>query len=315
MEASPVNNFDAAGRMYARNYGFYSEAEQEALANSTVSIAGAGGDGFQLGMKIAMAGVGNLRVADPEVFERENANRVIAAGERNCGLNKAEVFKQWAENLPSHPNVTIFTEGVNEDNLEDFMQGADLVLDESELTYPHIGTMIARQAVKQSIPNLFVMNIAHAGVATSFHPGGRFTFEKMMGIPEGAPLDEVAEMKVDFTRALPYIPKYGDLRTLQAVQEGAPLPSVGTGVDMAAGIGSSEAILHLTSGVKNNRLSPTWAKTFRYMDAYTGKSGKIRHPRASYYIGATTMAARSYLGINPQASYTQEDRDRRANSR
>jgi len=301
--------------MYARNYGFYSEAEQEALANSTIAIAGAGGDGFQLGYKLAMAGVGNFRVADPEVFEPENGNRVIAANENYINRNKAEVFKEWAESLPTHPNVTIYTEGVNEDNLEDFMYGADLVLDESELTYPHIGTMIARQAVKQAIPDLFVMNIAHAGVATSFHPDGRYTFEKMMGIPEGAPLDEVAEMSVDFTRALPYIPKYGDLRTLQAVQEGASLPSVGTGVDMAAGVGSSEAILHLTSNVKNHRMNPTWAKTFRYMDAYTGKAGKIRHPRASYYIGATTMAARSFLGINPLASYTQEDRSRRESQR
>lgn len=309
MAASPANY--EYNRTHARNLGFYSEYEQQALSDSTIAIAGAGGDGFQLGYKLAMAGVGSIRVADPEVFEPENSNRVIAASAPNSGRNKAEVFQEWAGNLPNPPEVTIFTDGVTEDNLEDFMYGADLVLDESELTYPHVGTMIARQAMQQEIPDLFVMNIAHAGVATSFHPNGRYTFEKIMGLPESAPLDEIAEMDVDFSKCLPYIPSYGDIKTLQAVVEGAPLPSVGTGVDMASGIGSSEAILHLTANINNHRLKPTWAKTFRYMDAYTGKSGKIRHPRASYYLGAASMAARSYAGRNPRASYSKADRERR----
>ncbi len=312
MEASQAKyNFHKA---HSRNFGIYSEAEQQALSESTVAVAGAGGDGFQLSYKLAMAGVGKFSIADPEVFEPENSNRVIAATNSNCGKNKAEVFRDWASDLPNPPEVRIYTDGVSGDNVEDFMHGADLVIDESELTYPHIGTMIARQALAQGIPNLTVMNVLHAGVATSYHPNGRYTFEDMMGIAKGTPIDEIAEMSIDFSRCLPYIPEYGDLKTLKAVMDGAPLPSVGTGVDAASGIGGSEAILHLMQKASNHRIRPTWAKNFRYSDLYNGKSGTIHHPRLAYYMGIAKVAARSSLGLNPHASYTQEDRDRRENT-
>lgn len=297
---------------FSRNYGFYSEAEQEALAQSVVSIAGAGGDGFQLGYKLAMNGVGEIRVADPETFEAENSNRVFAATKNNVGRNKAEVFKEMAESLPSQPKIVVYKEGVNEDNVDEFTHGADLILDESELRYLHIGTMLSREAVKKSIPELLVMNVGFAGVATSFKPSKGKTFEKLMGIPKGMPLDEVAELEVDFARALPYLPPYGDHRTLLSVQKGASLPSISQGVDMASAIGSTEAVLHLTSMVKNHRKSPVWAPRYRYMDAYTNKSGVKHMPRTSYYLSAAAMMARSYTGRNPKADYTLDDIRRRS---
>lgn len=302
------------GIEYSRNFGFWNEAEQTKLAKSKVAIAGVGGDGFQLGYKLAMMGVERFSVADPETFEAENSNRVFGATIVSNGRNKAEVFREMVHEIRPEAIIDVYTDGVTQDNVEDFMDGADLVIDESELRYLHIGTMIARTARKYMIPDLFVMNVGFAGMATSFHPERRQTFENIMGIPKGAPLDEVADMEVDFARCLPYIPNYGDINTLVAVKEGAPLPSISPGVDVASSIGTTESFLHLVADSSNHRKHPTWAPRFRYMDAYNNRAGTTRTPRISHYLGLSALLGRTQLGLNPQASYQKQDREYREKS-
>lgn len=287
----------------SRNYGFWNRAEQKAIEHGHVALGGAGGDGFQLGVKLAMMGVGSFNVADPEVFTEDNSNRVFGASSSNIGRNKAEVFAETIQGIRPDVKVKVFTEGVTPDNVEEFMADATLSIDETELTYPHVGAAIAREARRREIPNMFVMNIGFAGVATAFDERGRSTFEEMMGIPKGAPLDEIADMKIDFSRCLAYIPQYGDLETLLAVQRGKSLPSISPGVDAASAIGSSEAFLHLTRDVSNKRRRPTWAPRFRYMDAYNSRAGIVRNARVGYWVGTRLMAIRSRLGLNPKAEY------------
>jgi len=297
--------------MFKRNYGFFNEAEQQKIIESTVAIAGVGGDGFQLGEKLARIGVTKFIVADPEVFEVENINRVSGAKHSTLGKNKAEVFRDSVMDIQPEATVDIFTDGVNPDNVNEIVSRADLILDESELTKLELGTMIARHARENNKPVLVVLNIGFAAISTSFDPNGRMTFEKVMGIPKGMPLDEVAELQVDFSRCLPYIPKYGDINSLISAQNGAPLPSISQGVDVASALGSTEAFLHLTSGLDNNRRKPTFAPNWRYMDAYSGDSGTIRSARIAHYMGIFALLGRMKLDLNPLASYKEEDRKKR----
>ena len=132
-----------------------------------------------------------------------------------------------------------------------------------------------------------------------------------MGIPKDMPLDKVSKMKVDFSRCLPYVPKYGDINTLLAVQDGASLPSISQGVDVASAIGTTEAFLHLTADVDNHRKQPTWAPKFRYMDSYSGQSGTIKAPRLSYYAGILKVLGRNKIGLNPLGSYSKKNREAR----
>lgn len=300
---------------YQRNFGFWNEAEQLALSDSVVAIAGAGGDGHDLARAIAMmAGPKEIRIADPEAFEPENSNRVAWADTTTYGKSKADVLEEGINAIRPDTKVVSYKDGVTVDNVEDFVGGADLVLDESELTYLHIGTALSREAKKNSIPTLLVMNIGFAAIATSFDPAARYDFEKMMGVPKGMPLDEVSELEVDFSRCLPYLPSYGDIAALKAVESGAPLPSVVQGVKIASALGSTESFLHLTQSVKNKRRSPTFAPQWRYMDAMNGKSGVIKHPRLNYYGRAILMAARSAAHLNPATSYDEQSRQRRLES-
>lgn len=295
---------------FARNFGFWSEEEQRAMGERVVAIAGCGGDGHDLGIAIAMmAGPKEIRIADPEVFEPENSNRVAWADSSTYGRMKVDVMAETIGRLRPQTEVKVWQEGVTAENAAEFVAGADIVLDESELTHLEIGTSVAREARKNNIPNLLVMNIGFAAIATSFDPQGHYTFERMMGVRDDMPLDEVAQVPVDFSRCLPYLPGYGDLVTLESVQNGASLPSIVQGVKVASALGSTEAFLHLTKDVKNHRPKPTYAPTWRYMDSLTGKSGVIRHGRLNYWVRAANMAARSKLGLNPKASYSTSDRE------
>lgn len=299
---------------FSRNLGFWNEAEQDSLINSSVAIAGVGGDGFHLGTQLARMGVGELVVADPEVFEAQNVNRVPGARTSTLGRKKVDVFEETVRDINPDIRIKTFDMGVDEDNVEDFVHGTDLVFDESELTYLHIGTMLAREARRQNVPELLVMNVGFAAQATSFHPKKGKTFEAIMGIPKNAPLDEVKDMEVDFAGCLPTLPIYGDLRTLESVQNGSPLPSISAGVDIAAALGTTQAFLHLTKQAGNKRPDPVWAPKFAYMDAYTLSSGVSRMPRMRYLARGIGMTLGTKFGFNPEASYTQADRDRRQQS-
>ena len=301
---------------FSRNYGFWSEDEQRALFAARVAIAGVGGDGFQLGLKLARMGVASFSVADPEVFELENVNRVEGASAATIGRRKAEVFRERVLDINPDAEVRIFIDGVTPENVAAFMQGASLVLDESELTKPEIGSLIARRARLQGIPDLLVMNVGFAAQVTSFAPSSSWTFERFMGFDADMPLDEIADAGVDFARCLPYIPPYTDLRSLRAVEgeggnEPASLPSISIGVDAASAIGSAQAFLHLTAGVANRRRAPIWAPRLAYTDAYRLRTRVIRAGRAPHVVGLLAAAARQKLRLNPLGSYTMADIARR----
>ncbi|MCS5713681.1 ThiF family adenylyltransferase [Herbiconiux sp. CPCC 205716] len=305
---------------FSRNYGFWSETEQQALTESRIAIAGVGGVGFQVGTKLARMGVGAFSIADPEVFEPANANRVPGASATSYGRAKAEVFREEVLAINPHAVVHVYRDGVTPENAAEFLEGADLVFDESETTQPEIGTAIARQARRQGIADLLVINVGFATMATAFSPGGRFTFERYLGLPEGAPLEEIAGLSVDFTRLLPYVPAYSDLRGLISVATAGPdgshpsLPSIAPGVDLASALGSTQAFLHLMhrKGLGRLRRRPVWAPRVAVLDAYTVTGRIIRASKATHLRHLLVAAVRDRAGRNPPGSYTHDDIARRA---
>ncbi len=300
-----------------RNMGFWDEATQQALLDTEVAIAGNGGTGNLFGMELARIGVQKFRIADPEVFDDVNSNRVMGARTDTIGRNKAEVLKEDILEINPDAKIITYTEGVTTDNIEEFLSSADIALNGLELTMPELGTMLARQARSRKIggkvigiPIIDIEYIGHAGQAVVFDPESRMTFERFMGIKggENAPLDEVAEQSIDTSRYLAYLPPYGDLKTLEAIQKGAPLPSNMIGAGVAAQLGASEVLKLVRTRIGERTIQPTFAPEVRWYDAYTNESNSTRHPRISYYRHLTNLVIRNMLKNNEPASYTIEER-------
>lgn len=292
--------FDA---QFARNLGFISVSEQEKLNTSVVAIAGAGGDGGAIAEQLARCGIGEIRLADPDNFEIENVNRQVACTSKTLGCNKSlEVGKHISE---INPKVKVVThpEGVTSKNVVRFLDKVDLLIDETEFTKPHIGTLLARQARKNKLSTLMALNVGFGCLVTSFHPEGR-SFEEVMGIGPNLSLRKVRELRVPLKRWLPYIPSYLDFQVFKRVELGEkPAPSIAPGVAIASAVAATQAILHLTQGLDGKRKSPTYAPHYISVDIMTGVYKLIRYPLASHHISYFVMLLRYKLGLNPKIDY------------
>lgn len=300
-----------------RNMGFWNESTQQAILDTEIAIAGNGGTGNLVGMELARIGIQKFKIADPETFDQANSNRVMGARLDTIGLNKAEVLKNDILSINPDADVTVYSEGINLDNVEEFLSSTDFAINGLELTRPELGTMLARQArmrkvkgVISPVPLVDVEYIAHAGQGTVFDSAGGVTFEKFMGIKGGedAPLDEITGQLIDPSYYLAYIPSYGDLETLKAIKEGSPLPSNMIGAGVAAQIALSEVLKLVKRKAGERSIRPTYAPYVRWYDAYTNESGMTGNPRMSYRRHLGNLVLNNLFGRNEPASYRQSER-------
>lgn len=287
---------------FERNLGFITSEEQRVLINSTVAIAGAGGDGGMLAVQLARMGVGNFKLADPDPFEEENLNRQAACTQSTIGINKAVAVGDYIREINPKINVEIYREGISRDNTDEFLSGSDLLIDETEFTIHSLGVMLARSARRKSIPNLMAMNVGFGATVTSFVPDGK-TFEEFLGLKISDNLEKIDQASVAISRWVPYLPPYVDLAAFQKVASGEKsAPSVAPGVAIAAGTAAVQAMLHLLGG-ENNRPDPVIAPKVLSIDAYTGKSKLIKHPLLSHYKSLARVIVNNKLNRNPKTSY------------
>jgi len=278
----------------SRNLGFIGPGEQEILRRSTVAIAGAGGDGGLLAIQLARLGVGSFRLADPEVFETENLNRQAASSFLTIGANKAEAIGRAILGINPEARLHVLPDGVTPENVDSFVAGSDLLVDETELTTPRIAVMLARAARRYGIPNMTVLNIGFSCMATSFVPGGR-TLERVLGLSETESADSV---QAPIERWLPYLPAYVELDVLRRVSAGEiPIPSVAPGVAVAAGTGTAQAFLHLQHRANPDSVRPRPVEAPRALiiDVLTGTVKRLRMNRFNHLRHVAHLALNSTL--------------------
>lgn len=286
-----------------RNLGWISRAEQQRLLESTVAIAGAGGDGGELAITLAQLGIGNFKIADPENFELENLNRQTGANYSTLGRNKAEVIGEMIKDINPFAKVEIYEKGVQADNVSDFVSGCDAVVDETEYTMPELGVMIARAARDHNLPVVMGLNVGFGSYAMSFSPTGR-TFESCFGMSDDAPLDEIAATEVAFDKWVSHIPSYSDMNAFEKVASGeVSTPTVAPGVKMVAADASTQVLAHLLAPMSPTRKKwITYAPGGRVLDVIDG-SARVSHPRPHFLGSVAKAALRTKLGLNPSAGY------------
>jgi hypothetical protein len=290
---------------FSRNIGWMHPEEQAVLEKSVIAIAGAGGDGGALAETLVRSGVGEVRLADPDPFEVENLNRQACSTHDTVGINKAVAVGNYLQQI--NPNLTVktYTEGVTPENIAEFVHGADLVVDETELTMHALGVMIAREAREQNVPDLMTLNVGFGSHTTTYVPHG-WTLEQTLGIPRNMPLDEVKNEQVSLTRWLATLPRYSHLDTfLKVVSESEEsanqldIPTVAVGVQNAASIAGTQALLNLWRG-RNRRPLPVQAKRVIVSDAMTMRTKVVKHPNLAIKYAQLRMVALSKLHKLPR---------------
>ncbi len=115
--------------LFSRNLGILSEHEQEILGRSRVAIAGLGGVGGAHALTLARMGVGHFHLADLDRFEPVNFNRQRGASISNLNRPKTDVIAEMIRDINPFAQIKTFDEGINEKNLDEFLDSVDLAMD------------------------------------------------------------------------------------------------------------------------------------------------------------------------------------------
>ena len=139
---------------FGRNLGWTTEWEQQALRARTVAIAGMGGVGGSHLLTLARLGVGAFHIADFDRFDLVNMNRQAGARIDTLGQPKVEVLAAMARQINPTLRLTIFPEGVTEDNLDSFLSGCDLFVDGLDFFVLRLRAAVFARCAQLGIPAL-----------------------------------------------------------------------------------------------------------------------------------------------------------------
>ncbi len=105
--------------------------EQEKYRDIKIGIAGMS-VGSNVASTLALTGgPKNMRLTDFDEIEATNLNR-IRAGLPSIGQNKAIFFAQNIYELDPWAELDVYDKGVNKNNLDEFLQGLDIFIDEMD---------------------------------------------------------------------------------------------------------------------------------------------------------------------------------------
>jgi molybdopterin/thiamine biosynthesis adenylyltransferase len=102
---------------------------QQRIKAATVALVGAGGLGSPAALYLAAAGVGTLRLIDPDIVALSNLQRQVIYGGADVGLAKTQAAAQRLGDLNPHVAVEQCAVALTSANAAQLLAGCDLVLD------------------------------------------------------------------------------------------------------------------------------------------------------------------------------------------
>jgi len=229
-------DYDAA---FARNLGWVTQAEQHALRDKCVAIAGLGGVGGAHLLTLARLGVGRFRLAEFDTFEIVNFNRQAGASLSSLGRSKLDVMCDLARDINPDLELTLFPEGVTEANADRFLDGADLFIDGLDFFAFAARELVFARCAAWAIPATTVAPLGMGAALLNFMPG-RMRFADYFGLAKCREDEKPLRFLLGLAPAAlhrRYLvdPSYVDL----SAQRG---PSTAMACQICAGVAATEAL-------------------------------------------------------------------------
>ncbi len=118
---------------YTRNWPIIPQETQKKLSRLKVAIAGCGSTGGGFIDGLLRLGVQSFHLADDGGYERNNLNRQFVFL-NDIDQNKATVHARRIKELNPEANVQVWSEGLTENNVFDFVSDCDFVFDAIDVT-------------------------------------------------------------------------------------------------------------------------------------------------------------------------------------
>jgi len=175
---------------FKRNIGLISEAELEILRKSTVAIPGLGGVGGSHLVCLARAGVGRFKLSDFDRFEPVNINRQYGAKVSSFGRKKLDVLVEEALNVNPHLKIDTYPEGINEDNLDDFLDGVQVIADGLDFFNLDMRRMLFNRALEKGVHVITAGPLGFSSALLVFVPGSSPNFDEYFDVRDGMSREE-----------------------------------------------------------------------------------------------------------------------------
>lgn len=250
---------------FSRNNGITSDQEQMRLKNATVAIAGLGGVGGDYLVTLARAGVSNFKISDFDEFEVCNFNRQYGATMSAVGKPKMAVMHDLALDINPESNIATFGDGINESNIDVFLNGVDVLVDAVEFFEIQTHRLIINACRERDIPAIFGVPLGF-GVGLLVYTKKGMSFDDYFDIDYTASLEnQVLKMSLGCAPAGFHL-KYVDPDSVDLSQRKAP--SIASGCKLATGMVITQAILAI--------LHPEELKPIPYYTCYDARLNKLK---------------------------------------
>lgn len=149
---------------FSRNIGWLTTDEQAILKNKRVATAGAGGVGSEHIVTLARLGIGKFNISDFDEYEVHNFNRQAGAFMSTVGQPKVEVMERIALDINPELEIKSFPQGINEDNVDEFLQDVDVYVDSLDYFALQARKLVYKKCLEKNIP---VVVAAPIGMGTA----------------------------------------------------------------------------------------------------------------------------------------------------
>jgi len=171
-----MNKLFDYGLAFSRTIGWIAENEQDLLRSKRIAIAGLGGVGGSHLITLTRLGIGNFNISDLDVFELPNFNRQAGAGISHLDRSKVDVMTELALDINPELDINSFPGGVNQSNVDEFLNGVDLYVDGLDFFALEARRIVFSACARKGIP---AVTAAPLGMGVSFlcFMPGKMTFE------------------------------------------------------------------------------------------------------------------------------------------
>lgn len=168
---------------YERSIGTLGLDGQARLLSSRAAVIGCGGLGGWIVEMLARAGVGEIVVADGDVFGDNNLNRQLLCREENIGSSKALAAEERIQTINGAVEVAVWNEYLTPDNAGSILEGCCLAVD--ALDGNHARGVLLSACRKLGIPMVHGAIGGFWGQSCVIFPGDRAPWELSSGEDKG----------------------------------------------------------------------------------------------------------------------------------
>lgn len=229
-------NYETA---FSRNVGWVTKQEQATLRGKRIAIAGMGGVGGRHLLTLTRLGIGKFHIADLDTFELANFNRQAGAHTSSIDQPKVDVLAQMATDINPELEIQSFTQGVNEDNIHEFLTGVDLYVDGLDFFVVQTRRQVFAACAEMGIPAVTAAPLGMGVALLNFLPG-TMTFEQYFQLEGHPEPEQLLRFYIGLAPAMLHQGYLVDPTTIDLA--GHRGPSMPMGCEFCAGMAATHAL-------------------------------------------------------------------------